>query len=671
MMKLIFVYCLRVLILFLVALPLLFPTVEKKIDERQDLKTAIYSFKEFHGKEKEEIESQVEMHTGRKLKAKWNVFKNSSPLEDYNNLGLTIESSQDFVVLVTDGKMWGSPANHFNYRLKETDSFKKGRILVFPVISKNENFLAINDIFVPRISFLGQETLVNVEVVGRTTPLTEEDINLVIRSEGNVLATHSEKLKSDEEGTLLHNLKIPIAFVKPQTQVLSVTVNSRFPQGALSTAATTVNVSHAKTTILHVAVGPDWTLRNMRQKLKFWPNLDLLSYYILREREHDFNIPPDELSLIQFPVEKLFGTELPNFHGIVVQNFPFDDYLTARQDTQNLVDYVKKGGRMAILNGPLTFTSEEENVLSVLPCKNKPTLDREKIYQWKKADSRFVGNKEFTDAVSLLESSVTAIGCEPKDEAIVVAEAEDGHPMLLAMPVEKGLVLTFMGSDWHTRPLQKEITSDKSRIERARAVSASEVVFQWMVEFLQRRQDSGLRPPALAGPRIYAQEKLLLISTKGSSRIEENLILSPSGSKSIEGSMFELPFLGATAIKLQESLGDVLSLDKNQNDINLKLTFKNFAKESQSKPTHWPVFKGSANENEGFSNPVFFQGLRTPKLDGALPEENFYSRHQMPLIEAYPFLLALALLILAVEQFIVRILWRESFFPNQGTDKNS
>jgi uncharacterized membrane protein len=86
------------------------------------------------------------------------------------------------------------------------------------------------------------------------------------------------------------------------------------------------------------------------------PNVDLISFFILRTQDSISLVPNDEMSLIPFPTRELFEQELPSFDLIVLQNFEFlpygiGDYL------ENIRSYVEGGGGLAMLGGGMSFSS--------------------------------------------------------------------------------------------------------------------------------------------------------------------------------------------------------------------------------------------------------------------------------------------------------------------------
>jgi len=131
-----------------------------------------------------------------------------------------------------------------------------------------------------------------------------------------------------------------------------------------------VKVLRDKVRVLHVAGRPDWDVRALRTLLRRDPNVELLSYYILRgiddiQRE-DESAP---LSLIPFPTDDLFRKELDSFDLIVLHNFdavPHD----AEQYIDDIAEYVLAGGALVLIGGDLAFSDggyAEPSMADILP----------------------------------------------------------------------------------------------------------------------------------------------------------------------------------------------------------------------------------------------------------------------------------------------------------------
>ena len=61
------------------------------------------------------------------------------------------------------------------------------------------------------------------------------------------------------------------------------------------------------------------------------PSVDLVSFFILRTNaDLDTDYQDNELSLIEFPTDKLFNEELWRFDLVVFQNFDYEPYFGYR-----------------------------------------------------------------------------------------------------------------------------------------------------------------------------------------------------------------------------------------------------------------------------------------------------------------------------------------------------
>ena len=132
------------------------------------------------------------------------------------------------------------------------------------------------------------------------------------------------------------------------------------------------NVAHVSTEVLANTVGvlhllgsPSWDGRFLRRYLKGEPKYDLISFFILRDPWDSQLVNERELSLIPFPVERLFREELPNFRVVVIQNFTMFQFLLPEYQA-NLVKFVKDGGGLLFVGGPRALTGAD---LSSTPLK--------------------------------------------------------------------------------------------------------------------------------------------------------------------------------------------------------------------------------------------------------------------------------------------------------------
>ncbi|MCK6551995.1 glutamine amidotransferase [Myxococcota bacterium] len=106
--------------------------------------------------------------------------------------------------------------------------------------------------------------------------------------------------------------------------------------------------------VLQVAGRPSWDERFLRELLKRNPNVDLISFFILRSTTDQQKAPQEELALIPFPVNDLFTTELPTFDVVIYQNFNFRPYHMG-QYLPKIRDFVQKGGSFLMIGGDASF----------------------------------------------------------------------------------------------------------------------------------------------------------------------------------------------------------------------------------------------------------------------------------------------------------------------------
>lgn len=690
-------YFLRALILLMIALPLAVPFIETSVDRQPPKNLTVwtdFSLKWNEGEQNlamRQLRSRLSLDSSVKINFRRFGSSGQTPIQDYEDLIAQLEASTGEQVVVAAASLWGPAARNFQREILRIAKGSRKILLLTPQDlslapprRNPERFLALSELSAPQLNFLGEPSQLSLEIVGRLDSGESQSIEVVVRSGESLLTSKSVNVTANAEGLVNTVENIPVHFTRAQQQLLTAQLSSELSPVPLNMASVPVTVVHSKSTILHIGVGPDWSMRNMRTKLKFWPNLDLLSYYILREITDDLSIPSNQLSLIEFPAEKLFGVQLPNFHGVLAQNFVFDSYFSSN-DTQNLFDYVNStGGRLVIQAGPLSFLGSDSRIKELSPCENSPEFQFDKPRAWRVGKNRFLSESQFEAAVGQIVTKQNAIGCKPKAGALVLAETDEDQPspMILAYPVGKGLVVAILAGDWHTFATQTPADSATQKAHRVYAIDASERLFQWMVEFLQRRQDSGLRPPQFAGPRLYRDDSLHLVRSRGG--MPENSLMQGLGQGfvGLVGRPLWLSRLTLEAVSWDkwnanstlpsQVMGGPGTLSPQESarapryeSVGLSWQTGNSSglpKQNQGqalKPMTWPLFDGTMREREWIANPALFPKELTkitPELTDPLSRSKQLTEQRViPLLNAYPWLLALLFALLAIEQLIVRL----------------
>jgi uncharacterized membrane protein len=128
-----------------------------------------------------------------------------------------------------------------------------------------------------------------------------------------------------------------------------------------------------KIRVLQISGSPSWDVRFLRKALKRNPNIDLVSFFILREATDLVFASQDDLSLIPFPANEIFGKELDSFDIVIFQNFDFRPYGIFSAQLENLKNYVVRGGgAFLVIGGDKSFNSidyESSSIADILPVK--------------------------------------------------------------------------------------------------------------------------------------------------------------------------------------------------------------------------------------------------------------------------------------------------------------
>ncbi len=207
----------------------------------------------------------------------------------------------------------------------------------------------VDQVLLPPFAFEGQNFVVDVSI-GRSGDVDKaETVQVQVRSGDTSLATTNIQFREGDKVITAAIPVMPLSRGFHQISVLALPVagepyvwdNVKYSQ--IDVLADTVGV-------LHLLGSPSWDGRYLRRYLKGEPKYDLISFFILRDPTDSQRVQERELSLIPFPVERLFTEELPNFRLVIIQNFAMHQFLLPEYQ-KNLVDFVKNGGALLFIGG--------------------------------------------------------------------------------------------------------------------------------------------------------------------------------------------------------------------------------------------------------------------------------------------------------------------------------
>jgi len=222
---------------------------------------------------------------------------------------------------------------------------------------------------------------VGVEVELQVIGLKPTSFPVTLRREGEVLQT---KQVSIEEGVTRYDVVFEFVPKRIGKEIYTVSAPV-FEDEAL----TTNNVGHFmlrvirdKVRVLQVVGRPSWDERFLRRLLKRNPNVDLISFFILRTNQNIQSVPQDEMSLIPFPTDELFNQELGSFDLVIFQDFNFGPY-QMRQYLPKIRNFVvEDGGGFVMVGGELSFASggyARTPIEEILPVELPPLGARDTV----------------------------------------------------------------------------------------------------------------------------------------------------------------------------------------------------------------------------------------------------------------------------------------------------
>ena len=298
------------------------------------------------------------------------------------------------------------------------------------------------DLSIARVNadeFAFVRTVVKVEATVRATGLPRREVPVVLRQGGKVVRQATVQVGGDTpearvtfEFTPERIGKYVYEFSVPVDPAEAVTGNNA--------RAFVLHVIRDKVRVLQVSGRPSWDERALRGWLKSDPNVDLISFFILRTPDDIQMVDQSEMSLIPFPTEELFEHELGSFDVIVLQNFEYGRYGIGPY-LENIRQYVERGGALAMIGGDLAFSSggyQQTELAPVLPVELLPERD----------PGRLISSEEFHPRLTAegLRHPVTRLRFDARDNEArwnalpplegvnLVAGAKPGATVLMAHP---------------------------------------------------------------------------------------------------------------------------------------------------------------------------------------------------------------------------------------------
>jgi len=337
-------------------------------------------------------------------------------------------------------------------------------------IGSGKDLVDLSVVELDTAGFAFLRTPFQIEAKIESTGMENKRVPVSLTVDGRALK--EKKVRLDAEGRGTARFSIMPSKVGRFTYTLSVPVYEGDSLPGNNSMPVVVRVVRDRLRVLQVCGAPSFDEKFLRLLLKQDPSVDLVSFFILRTYQDGLgNYRDSELSLIEFPYENLFTTDLWSFDLIVLQNFDYKPYFRGSSNTllQNIADYVRRGGALIMIGGDRSFDEGDyagTPLEQVLPVRLGVSgrLVSEASFQPKLTSqgrvhpiTQLLGNRVENEALWRRLSALDGInlnrGLAPGSAALLVHPDKKAQgramPVLAVREVGKGRTLAFMGdSSW-------------------------------------------------------------------------------------------------------------------------------------------------------------------------------------------------------------------------------
>jgi uncharacterized membrane protein len=215
--------------------------------------------------------------------------------------------------------------------------------------SRRQRDLAVSRVKADSFAFARSDTPISVSL--SSFGIDEKRVDVSLSQGGSLIQQRAVDLVGGAAETTF--------LVKPMRLGLNVfTVTTAIPPGdeipENNTAHVAFEVMRDKVRVLHVAGRPSWDQRFLRDALSARPQIDLVSFYVLRTPFQSTSLGSDGLTLIPFPTAELFENHLDEFDVLIFQDLGIADVGLDRY-LEGIARFVKTGGGLVLLGAETGF----------------------------------------------------------------------------------------------------------------------------------------------------------------------------------------------------------------------------------------------------------------------------------------------------------------------------
>jgi len=306
-------------------------------------------------------------------------------LEALRALGQATQGSKPLVgvLLVSDGA--DNTRLRHGMNAQAAEFLKSLHVPVSTVQVGEEN---LTDIAIERIQadgFAFVRSRLQVDASVRLRGLQGRKFGIWLKSEGQVVG--AKEIQAESEDALQ---TVSFEVVPDRTGRFVYTVSAEvLPEEVLTDnneRSFSLKVMRDRIRVLLVSGRPSWEERFLRGLLKEDANIELVSFYILRNHNDPTEVSDEsqEMSLIPFPMREIFDEQLSSFDVVIFQNFGYTEpQLMVSIYEGNLERYLFRGGAFLLMGGDRSLGESRQGfreLARALPIEAAGRADVQKFH---------------------------------------------------------------------------------------------------------------------------------------------------------------------------------------------------------------------------------------------------------------------------------------------------
>jgi len=195
----------------------------------------------------------------------------------------------------------------------------------------------------------------NIDIKIKSTGFENKIIPVMVKENDTVITTKDVRLEKNDTD-------VQISYIPKTLGEKILTVSVPIYEGEVSkdnnTKKIRIFVKPGKIRVMYICGQPGYEYAFIRNVLKSDPNIELVSFVILRNPENIAFVPDEQLSLIPFPVHEIFQSELNNFDLLIFENFTYRRFGIGMNYLENIYNFVnERGNGFIMIGGENSFTA--------------------------------------------------------------------------------------------------------------------------------------------------------------------------------------------------------------------------------------------------------------------------------------------------------------------------